>query len=130
VASGVAETVTIDDDGKETNRRERTSGEELARLRRHYPTKSRNNTKVHVVDELFPGLNPTLPQTFQDIGLQVEVPRRAPSRAHGPELAEKTGEENVGKYDAAPKAATEPKSKKAATEPKSKKAAATEGDPK
>jgi hypothetical protein len=122
VASGEAETVVHDEEtGKEVSRRARTNGEELIRLRRHYPTKSRNNPKIHIVDEMFPGLTPKLPETFQEIGLQVDAPHRTPARAHGSELATRTDDERVVKYEAAPKTPKAPMAPKAPKAPKGDK---------
>lgn len=105
VASGEAETAVHDADGKVISKHARTNGEELARLRNLYPTRSRVNPKQHLIDELFPGLNPQLPATFQEIGLPVakpEDPKPAPRRGHGPEMAVSSGERSVVAYDATP----------------------------
>jgi hypothetical protein len=132
VASGEAETIVRDEAEKEVSRHTRTNCEELARLRHLYPTRSKKNPKEHVVDELFPGLNPQLPQTFQEIGLEVAPPtaaKPASRRGHGPEMATRTDEERVVKYDKnpapekAPKPAKAPKAPKPAKAPKAPKPA-------
>jgi hypothetical protein len=125
VASGEAEILEHDGDGKLIGRHKRSNGEELQRLRHLYPVRSKVNPRQHLIDELFPGLNPQLPQTFQDIGLKVaapEDPKPAASKGHGPEMAVSGGERSVVNYDAAPKEPKAPKAPKAPKEPKAPKA--------
>jgi hypothetical protein len=121
VASGEAMTVEHDGDGKEVGKHKRSNGEELQRLRHLYPARSKVNSKQHLIDELFPGMNPQLPETFQDIGLKVaapEDPKPAARKGHGPEMAVSTGESSAVSYEATPK---EPKAPKAPKEPKAPK---------
>ena len=125
VASGEAETVIHDEDGKVISKRARTIGEELARLRNAYPVRSRVNQKQHLIDELFPGLNPQLPTTFQEIGLEVaapDAPKAGARKGHGPEMAVSSGERSVVNYDASPKGAGDEEAPKAPKEPKAPKA--------
>jgi hypothetical protein len=97
-AAGEAVTKEMDGEGLETGTHARKNGEELARLRSHYPVRSKTNAQMHLIDELFPGMNPQLPETFKEIGLNVEAPHPTPARGHGPALAKRTNEDSVVKY--------------------------------
>jgi hypothetical protein len=73
-AEGPALHSTVDPETEQTVSTPRTQTQEIARLRQKYPTRSRENPKALLVDELFPGIKPSLPETFEDIGLEVEAP--------------------------------------------------------
>ena len=49
----------------------RTDAEELARLKNRYTQTLEGDPKKHVVSQLFPGIAPKLPATFEEIGLKV-----------------------------------------------------------
>ena len=49
----------------------RTDAEELARLKNRYTQTLEGDPKKHVVSQLFPGIAPKLPPTFEEIGLKV-----------------------------------------------------------
>lgn len=50
----------------------RTQIEEYERLKRKYTQTLEGDPKKHVVTQLFPGANPSLPETFEEIGLKVK----------------------------------------------------------
>ena len=107
VATGTAkqERVTINNDEEEqVTYSERTNQQEVARLRSHYNVRAKSGAHgSHILDDLFPGQNPQLPETFEDIGMEVAAPAAAPAPK-------------------APKAPKEPKAPKAPKEPKAPKA--------
>lgn len=53
---------------------ERTDRQELARLKYKYNVFSKKTPNKHVVEDVFPGANPKLPESFKEIGLRVAVP--------------------------------------------------------
>jgi len=53
---------------------ERTDAEEVVRLKRKYTQTLEGDPKKHVVPQLFPGIAPKLPATFEEIGLRVAIP--------------------------------------------------------
>ena len=50
----------------------RTQIEEFERLKRRYTQTLEGDPKKHVVTQLFPGANPSLPDTFEEIGLKAK----------------------------------------------------------
>lgn len=73
----------------------RTDAEELARLKARYTQTLEGDPKKHVVSQLFPGIAPKLPATFEEIGLKaaeapevVKVETRGQSTVGAGELAE------------------------------------------
>jgi hypothetical protein len=94
-----------------------------------------------VVDELFPGLNPRLPETFQEIGLEVappDAPAPKAAKGHGPQMATRTDDERVVRYEREPKeqaavgktpaTPAAPKRVRAAQKPKTPKPGSETGD--
>jgi len=58
--------------------RERTDAEELQRLRGKYNVRAKGGAPgTHILDDIFPGDSPKLPQTFEEIGLEVAPPAAA-----------------------------------------------------
>ena len=55
---------------------ERTDAEELARLKRKYTQTLDGDPKKHIVTQLFPGIAPKLPATFEEIGLKIAAPEK------------------------------------------------------
>ena len=55
---------------------ERTDSEELARLKRKYTQTLDGDPKKHIVTQLFPGIAPKLPATFEEIGLKIAAPEK------------------------------------------------------
>lgn len=74
---GVAQT-QVGDDGEEEAKpvyRKRTFAEEVSRLRSKYLMRAKSGAQgSHILDDIFPGQNPALPETFEEIGLTVEAP--------------------------------------------------------
>lgn len=65
--------------------RPRTTQEEVARLRREYNVRGKSNQPgSHIVEDLFPGLSPQLPETFEEIGFIVP---EAPAKAEKPKAS-------------------------------------------
>lgn len=106
VAVGVATTVVepeipaeLDEDGKTVltkavpaKTKERDNQEELQRLRSKYHQRAKSNEPgSHVIDDLFPGLDAKLPETFEEIGLEVAPPGTKVRSAlgHGSQLAKR-----------------------------------------
>lgn len=61
-----------------------TNGEEVARLKSKYRVRGKSGQPgTHLVDDLFPGANPDLPDTFSHpmVGLKVAVPGEAAAEA-------------------------------------------------
>jgi len=56
---------------------DRTDRQELARLKFKYNVFSKKTPNKHVVEDLFPGSNPKLPESFKEIGLRVDAPEPA-----------------------------------------------------
>jgi len=52
----------------------RTNIEEFDRLKRKYTATVDGDPKKPLVGQMFPGVNPSLPQTFEEIGLKVAAP--------------------------------------------------------
>lgn len=75
--AGIAQT-QIGDEGEEEAKpvyRKRTTAEEVARLRSKYLMRAKSGAQgSHIMDDIFPGQNPQLPETFEEIGLTVEAP--------------------------------------------------------
>jgi hypothetical protein len=59
---------------------ERSDVEEVERLRQKYHQTIGGDPKKTVVLDLFPGVSPTLPKTFEEIGLKVAAPEGEPAR--------------------------------------------------
>ena len=74
---GVAQTVIDEDSGKT---RKRTNAEEAGRLRRKYLMRGKGGQGTHILDDIFPGENPDLPETFEEIGLIVPEPAEPPAK--------------------------------------------------
>lgn len=53
----------------------RTNAEEVQRLRAKYHQRAKSAAPdSHFIDDIFPGMNPELPKTFGEIGLEVSAP--------------------------------------------------------
>lgn len=82
VAAGEATTPIYNGAGEATKSRARTDADELSRLRMKYNVRAKSGAHgSHIVDDLWPGLNPKLPETFEEIGLRVAAPEEAPAKA-------------------------------------------------
>ena len=68
----------------------RTNIEEFDRLKRKYTATVDGDPKKPLVGQMFPGVNPSLPQTFEEIGLKVASPDFAP------EAVPQRGQSTVG----------------------------------
>jgi hypothetical protein len=59
---------------------ERSDVDEVERLKHMYHQTIDGNPQKTVVFNLFPGVNPTLPKTFEEIGLKVAPPEGEPAK--------------------------------------------------
>lgn len=88
VKAGDVAMTQIGDDGEDEAKpvyRKRTNAEEVARLRSKYLMRAKSGAQgSHIMDDIFPGQNPQLPETFEEIGLKVEAPDSAPLRRGKP----------------------------------------------
>jgi hypothetical protein len=75
-----------------TTERPRTNAEELQRLRAKYSVRAKSGAPgSHIVEDLFgPGLNPALPETFEEIGLKVELLQQPKTTQQRGQLAQKS----------------------------------------
>lgn len=109
VGTGKAMTETPDpEDPDKTVKTDRTNAEECARLRMKYPVRAKSGGHgTHILDDLYPGLSPELPQTFVQIGLAVAPPGTVFKAAKGddPQLATKTDDKPAATDAKAAKAA-------------------------
>lgn len=65
----------FDEDSPKAKRTDRSNAEEIARLRAKYLMRAKSGAQgSHVLDDIFPGQNPELPETFEEIGLLVAEP--------------------------------------------------------
>ena len=63
------------EEGAKGKRAPRSNAEEIQRLRAKYLMRAKSGAQgSHILDDIFPGQNPDLPQTFEEIGLKVEAP--------------------------------------------------------
>jgi hypothetical protein len=94
VFSADAEEIERNKAGEIVKRRPRTNAEEIRRLKGLYHVKARSGAPgTHLLDDLYPGLNPELPQTFAEVGLTpAEKPAETIPEAHPESEATTDGE--------------------------------------
>jgi hypothetical protein len=63
----------------------RSNGEEVARLRGKYHQRAKSQAHdSHFIDDIFPGMNPELPETFAEIGLEIAPPAEKAAKTEEP----------------------------------------------
>lgn len=89
VLTGDALTEVRDKAGNVISSRLRTNAEEVRRLKAMYPVRAKSGAPgTHIIDDLYPGVNPQLPQTFAELGIEVaDAPIEVTPAAHPESVA-------------------------------------------